>query len=139
MTADIELYGGDLSVIKVDESEQREDLYDLALESHVSDQMIRRCVETPIGYLGRFGLDEEGLDYGDGDFGNPIYARLAEPFTVSWISGANADIKQALKFTDSNTTVSSVNLSVGFPNTLYVDINYSVGDKESSTTLPLQL
>ncbi len=136
---DLQLNNEDLDIIKSDEAEDGSSFYDLLIDPDPSNSLIRRCVETPYAYIGRYLLEEEGLGTIDLDFGNPIYSRLSEPLTVSWISEASRDIDQALTHVDNKTAVEDVTLTISLPDKVNIDIQYSIDGTPSSVTLPIQL
>lgn len=136
---DLQLSNEDISIVKSGETDDELALYDLLMDPDPSNSLIKRCVETPYNYAGRYLLEEEGLGTIDLEFGNPIYSRLSEPLTVSWISEANRDINQALTHVDRNTTVEDVALTISLPNKVNIDIQYTIDGTPSSVNLPIQL
>jgi hypothetical protein len=52
---------------------------------NVVNAFIRELV-TPLGYLGRYIYDIDGLKVIDEDYGNNAYAQLSEPMTPAWIN-----------------------------------------------------
>lgn len=83
---------------------------DLRLET--LENSIKRAIQTPLGYLSLFTLDQQGLNYIDSSIGSTIYELLAEPFTSDFIYEVQSAIYQAVEFSDLSIEISNINFQI---------------------------
>ncbi|MBD2201537.1 hypothetical protein H6G33_09280 [Calothrix sp. FACHB-1219] len=108
---DITIFNQDLQISSID-TEEDEPLYDLVLSQPLptEDLLLKRVLQTPYGYITLWGLDEEGIDYLDDEYGNQLYSILGEPLTPSWINDSNNYLKKALSFIEDVVSISFVEM-----------------------------
>ncbi len=129
---DLSLFNQDLEVVQADV----EGNYDLKLEEDSRNSLIKRALTTPLGYLGRYILTETGAINIDTSFGNGLYNKLSEPFTLNWIAEANQDIRTALSQLSPLIEVVDVALySDG--NTISIQLTYSDSAGINTLAVPL--
>lgn len=93
---DIKLINGDLIVESINEDGIK--LYDVSpqtVEESVHE-ILRRAVETPLGYIEEVIIEDGSIKYIDSNFGNEIYKDLSEGITPTLIRKLNIHINNAL-------------------------------------------
>ena len=139
---DLTLNYGDLVIEKVEESFDGISYYDIALET--TDQaiakLVKRTLKTPLSYIKTF-IVEKSIEYLDVDYGNPLYRKLSENLTISFIEEVQSDIELTLSkiedvpgLTFGKVTV--INLSI---DTLDVDVSYTFDNKNVISQFSLSL
>lgn len=137
---DLQLDYGDFSVKKVEESYEGS-FYDLAIETEEQSitKLIRRTLETPLGYIKQAIITQTGIDLLDGDYGNPLYGKLGDLLTPSFIVQAESVTLSALsKLKDiPSLIINSVNIiNVGL-NSLTIEVTFTYNSNQTSTTFNL--
>lgn len=130
---DIILEREDIQIINVSSEE-----YDI----YISDEqemykLIRRAVETPLEYLGRYILDKRGLRGIDYDFGNAVYDDLSEGLTLGLISSIKTHIHDAL--TKVTPDISIQEIVVCVPTFETVEIKIQIDGLERPITTVLNI
>lgn len=131
---------GDFSVKKVEESYEGS-FYDLAMETEEQSitKLIRRTLETPLGYIKQAIITQTGIDLLDGDYGNPLYGKLGDLLTPSFIVQAESVTLSALsKLKDiPSLIINNVNIiNVGL-NSLTIEVTFTYNSNQTSTTFNL--
>lgn len=137
---DLQLDYGDFSIKKVEESYEGS-FYDLAMETEEQSitKLIRRTLETPLGYIKQAIITQTGIDLLDGDYGNPLYGKLGDLLTPSFIVQAESVTLSALsKLKDiPSLIINSVNIiNVGL-NSLTIEVTFTYNSNQTSTTFNL--
>lgn len=137
---DLQLDYGDFSVKKVEESYEGS-FYDLAIETEEQSitKLIRRTLETPLGYIKQAIITQTGIELLDGDYGNPLYGKLGDLLTPSFIVQTESVTLSALsKLKDiPSLIINSVNIiNVGL-NSLTIEVTFTYNSNQTSTTFNL--
>jgi hypothetical protein len=137
---DLQLDCGDFSVKKVEESYEKS-YYDLAIETEEQSitKLIRRTLETPLGYIKQAIITQTEIDLLDKDYGNPLYGKLGDLLTPSFIVQAESIVLNALsKLKDiPSLIINSVNIiNVGL-NSLTIEVTFTYNSSQTSTTFNL--
>lgn len=137
---DLQLDYGDFSIKKVEESYEGS-FYDLAMETEEQSitKLIRRTLETPLGYIKQAIITQTGIDLLDGDYGNPLYGKLGDLLTPSFIVQVESVTLSALsKLKDiPSLIINSVNIiNVGL-NSLTIEVTFTYNSNQTSTTFNL--
>lgn len=137
---DLQLDYGDFSIKKVEESYEGS-FYDLAIETEEQSitKLIRRTLETPLSYIKQAIITQTGIDLLDGDYGNPLYGKLGDLLTPSFIVQAESVTLSALsKLKDiPSLIINSVNIiNVGL-NSLTIEVTFTYNSNQTSTTFNL--
>ena len=84
---DLQLDYGDFSVKKAEESYEGISYYDLAIENEEQSitKLIRRTLETPLGYIKQAIVTQAGVNLLDEDYGKSLYGKLGDLLTLSFI------------------------------------------------------
>lgn len=82
----------------------------LHTERQASKDSVLRAAITPFGYIGRWVLDDDGLIYLDGEYGDAIYTELSEPVIHGWSQRAQAHLQRAMQFADRDVKVLDVSV-----------------------------
>lgn len=138
---DLQLDYEDLSIKKVEESYEGVSYYDLVIENEEQSitKLIRRTLETPLGYIKQATVTPTGVDLLDGDYGNPLYGKLGDLLTPSFIMQAESVTLSALsKLKDiPSLVINSVNIiNVGL-NSLTIEVTFTYNSNQTSTTFNL--
>ena len=138
---DLQLDYGDFSVKKAEESYEGISYYDLAIETEEQSitKLIRRTLETPLGYIKQAIVTQAGVNLLDEDYGNPLYGKLGDLLTPSFIVQAESGILNALsKLKDiPSLIINSVNIiNVGL-NSLTIEVTFTYNNNQTSTTFNL--
>ena len=138
---DLQLDYGDFSVKKAEESYEGISYYDLAIENEEQSitKLIRRTLETPLGYIKQAIVTQAGVNLLDEDYGNPLYGKLGDLLTPSFIVQAESEILNALsKLKDiPSLIINSVNIiNVGL-NSLTIEVTFTYNSNQTSTTFNL--
>ena len=140
---DLLLDFGDLSIEKVETGLDDNSFYDLVLESEETfiAKLIRRTLETPLGYIKLAIQNRNSIDYLDKDYGNLLYKKLSEPLTMSFILEAQTDIELALNSIRDieGLTFSKVIVSNFTITSLDIEVNYTYNGKNINSQLVLNL
>jgi hypothetical protein len=125
---DIKLVNQDFSIREFDGADDSITYYDIEVEDEVTAirHLVRRAVETPLGYIGRYVIDTNGISNLDGGFGDAIYSRLSEGLTVNLVSQIKQDIESAISFVSSEINLESVRVNVVSFDTIDVKVEYSL-------------
>jgi hypothetical protein len=83
---------------------------DLRLEN--LEASVRRAIQTPLGYLSIFTLEEQGLNYLDSTIGSSIYQSIAEPVTLDFISQIQSAIYESISSSDLLIEVSNISIQL---------------------------
>lgn len=83
-----------------------------------------RELMTPFGYLSRYVYDYEGIKALDEDYGNPIYAILAEPLTQEWLTEAVGYVNQIAK---DHPRLTITNISYDVLNDESTNVMFKIG------------
>ena len=138
---DLQLDYGDFSVKKAEESYEGISYYDLAIENEEQSitKLIRRTLETPLGYIKQAIVTQAGVNLLDEDYGNPLYGKLGDLLTPSFIVQAESGILNALsKLKDTpSLIINSVNIiNVGL-NSLTIEVTFTYNSNQTFTTFNL--
>ena len=138
---DLQLDYGDFSVKKAEESYEGISYYDLAIENEEQSitKLIRRTLETTLGYIKQAIVTQAGVNLLDEDYGNPLYGKLGDLLTPSFIVQAESGILNALsKLKDiPSLIINSVNIiNVGL-NSLTIEVTFTYNSNQTSTTFNL--
>ena len=138
---DLQLDYGDFSVKKTEESYEGISYYDLAIENEEQSitKLIRRTLETPLGYIKQAIVTQAGVNLLDEDYGNPLYGKLGDLLTPSFIVQAESGILNALsKLKDiPSLIINSVNIiNVGL-NSLTIEVTFTYNSNQTSTRFNL--
>lgn len=138
---DLQLDYGDFSVKKVEESYESISYYDLALETEEQSitKLIRRTLETPLGYIKQAIITQTEIDLLDADYGNPLYGKLGDLLTPSFIIQAESVIFKALSKLKNipSLIINSVNIiNVGL-NSLTIEVTFTYNSNQTFTTFNL--
>jgi hypothetical protein len=144
MSVDISLYNEDFALLRSGVEGQSYS-YDIALEDSPvsSTNLLKRSVITPPRWIGAWAIEEEGIIHLDHPYGDDLYLQLSDPLTYQWISNGYANVRKALSYLDDpNITINSVSIAVDSSDgessdTANISINYSVGEEELVTQLPI--
>lgn len=79
--------------------------------ANVIDAFIRELT-TPLGYIGRYVLDVEGLKTVDIDYGNEAYYQLSEPLSETFISNMINHIQLVGEAHQDKLTINSINYNI---------------------------
>jgi hypothetical protein len=137
---DLQLDYGDFSVKKVEESYEKS-YYDLAIETEEQSitKLIRRTLETPLGYIKQAIITQTEIDLLDKDYGNPLYGKLGDLLTPSFIVQAESIVLNALSKLKNipSLIINSVNIiNVGL-NSLTIEVTFTYNSSQTSTTFNL--
>ena len=138
---DLQLDYGDFSVKKTEESYEGISYYDLVIENEEQSitKLIRRTLETPLGYIKQAIVTQAGVNLLDEDYGNLLYGKLGDLLTPSFIVQAESGILNALsKLKDTpSLIINSVNIiNVGL-NSLTIEVTFTYNSNQTSTTFNL--
>jgi hypothetical protein len=139
---DLLLDYGDISIDKIEYDNQDIDYYDLSIET--TDQFItkllRRTLETPLGYIKK-AIVETNIKWLDKDYGNPLYSKLSEPLTLSFIVEAQTDINRCLNSIKGvpGLVFNSVNIVNYNLDSLDIEVNYIYNQQTTNSLLSLPL
>lgn len=138
---DLQLDYGDFSVKKAEESYEGISYYDLVIENEEQSitKLIKRTLETPLGYIKQAIVTQAGVNLLDEDYGNPLYGKLGDLLTPSFIVQAESGILNALsKLKDiPSLIINSVNIiNVGL-NSLTIEVTFTYNSNQTSTTFNL--
>lgn len=140
---DLLLDYGDISVDKIEYDNQDINYYDLALETE--DQfiakLVRRTLETPLGYIKQVILFKNSIEYLDSNYGNPLYRKLSEPLTTSFVLEAQADIENTLNSIRDvpGLTFNRVIINNYSLDSLGIEVNYSYNNQITTSQFNLPL
>lgn len=138
---DLQLDYGDFSINKVEESYEGINFYDLVIENEEQSitKLIRRTLETPLSYIKQAIVTQTGVDLLDSGYGNPLYGKLGDLLTPSFIVQAESGILNALfKLKDiSSLTINSVNIINVRLNSLTIEVTFTYNNNQTSTTFNL--
>lgn len=103
----------------------------LHTDRRASKDSVYRAAVTPFGYIGRWVLDDTGLVYLDGEYGDAIYTELSEPVVHGWSQRAQAHLQRAMQFANKDVKVldvsvqytSSTGMEIDGAN---IDVRYSI-------------
>lgn len=126
---DISTQLGDLSLLQT-----KEDEFDLALSDEV---YVRRALETPQTYLSEWVL-QPTLSQIDERFGNPIYLKVSEPLTLSWLTEVQSDVVTALSFLEEQIVVNYVNVSSSL-DSVSIEVSYSLNNQNQITQFEVNI
>lgn len=106
----------------------------LHTDRQASKDSVFRAAVTPFGYIGRWVLDDSGLTYFDGEYGDAIYTELSEPIVHGWSQRAQAHLQRAMQFVDRDVKVldvaveytSSTGMEIDGAN---VNVRYSINNE----------
>lgn len=112
---------------------QRDGSLSLHTDRQASRDSVFRAAVTPFGYIGRWVLEDSGLTYLDGDYGDAIYTELSEPVIHGWTQRAQAHLQRALQFAHRDVKVLDVQVEYTSSTGLEIDgakidVRYSIGD-----------
>lgn len=79
--------------------------------ANVIDAFIRELT-TPLGYIGRYVLDIDGLKIVDSDYGNEAYYQLSEPLSDSFINNMIGHIQTVADAHQNRLTISSIDYNI---------------------------
>lgn len=134
---------GDLSIDKIEYDNQGTNYYDLSLETEDQfiSKLVKRTLETPLGYIKQVILEEVSIDYLDNNYGNPLYKKLAEPLTTSFVLEAQADIENTLNSIRNvpGLTFNSVIINNYSLDSLGIEVNYSYNNQITTSQFNLPL
>lgn len=83
---DLEAFGVDIATeSNGDIAQEGRDIGTVSGVDNVVTAFVRELI-TPLGYLGRWVYDIDGLKTINEDYGNGVYLQLSEPLTQDWIS-----------------------------------------------------
>lgn len=140
---DLILDYGDLSIEKTEKDFKNNSYYDLVIEDEEKSipKLIRRTLETPLSYIGVAIKENSNILLLDGDYGNPLYRKLSEPFITSFIVEAQSDIESALnKIRDvpglNFKKVRIINYTI---DTLNIEVTYTYKNANETSQLSLNL
>jgi hypothetical protein len=138
---DLQLDYGDFSTQKVEESYEGITYYDLVIENEEQaiTKLIRRTLETPLGYIKKAVINQVGIESLDADYGNPLYGKLGDLLTPSFIAQAESGILNALlKLKDiPSLVINNVSvINVGL-NSLTIEVTFTYNSNQTSTTFNL--
>jgi len=139
---DLLLDYGDISIDKIEYDNQDVYYYDLSIET--TDQfiakLVRRTLETPLGYIKKAIL-ENNIKWLDKNYGNPLYSKLSEPLTLSFIVEAQADINRCLNSIRDvpGLTFNSVNIINYTLDSLDIEVSYTYNQQTTNSLLSLPL
>lgn len=138
---DLQLDYGDFSIQKVEESYEGITYYDLVIENEEQSiiKLIKRTLETPLGYLKKAVVNQVGVESLESDYGNPLYNKLGDLLTPSFITQAESGILNALlKVKDiPNLIINSVNITNVELNSLTIEVTFTYNSNQTSTTFNL--
>lgn len=83
---------------------------DLIIEN--LENSIRRAVQTPLGYLGTFTLENQGLNYIDSEIGSLVYELLAEPLNSDFIYQIQSAIYESISSSNLSVEISNINIQI---------------------------
>ena len=131
---DIRLVNQDFSIKEFD-GDSDGLYYDIEIEDEVTAirHLVRRAVETPLGYIGRYIIDTNGISNLDGLFGNAIYSRLSEGLTVNLVSRIRQDIEEAISFVSSEIRLDLIRVNVVSFDTVEVKVEYAIPGQPNQT------
>lgn len=138
---DLQLDYGDFSIQKVEESYEGITYYDLIIENEEQSitKLIRRTLETPLGYFKKATANQVGIEMLDADYGNPLYGKLGDLLTPSFIIQAESGILNALLKLKNipNLVINNVSvINVGL-NSLTIEVTFTYNSNQTSTTFNL--
>lgn len=138
---DLQLNYGDFSTQKVEESYEGITYYDLIIENEEQSitKLIRRTLETPLGYIKKAVINQVRIESLDADYGNPLYGKLGDILTPSFIAQAESGILNALlKLKDiPNLIINSVNIVNVELNSLTIEVIFTYNSNQTFTTFNL--
>jgi hypothetical protein len=111
-------------------------------DRQASKDSVFRAAVTPFGYIGRWVLDDAGLTYLDGEYGDAIYTELSEPVIQGWSQRAQAHLQRAMQFVDKDVKVLDVTVEYTSSTGMEIDgakvtVRYSINNQVD--TLQVQI
>lgn len=139
---DLLLDYGDISIDKIEYDNQNIDYYDLSIETtnQFITKLVRRTLETPLGHIKKV-IIQNNIQWLDKNYGNPLYSKLSEPLTLSFIIEAQADINRCLNSIKDvpGLTFNSVNIVNYTLDSLDIEVNYTYNQQTTNSLLSLPL
>lgn len=139
---DFTLTYGDLFIEKIEDYSD-ESYYDLKLESldEFIYKLIKRTLETPLSYIKMYEPTLTDIQELDADYGNPVYRKLSEPLTPTFLSEIRIDIERCLsKIKDTpNLNISKISINSFTFDTISIEVVYSIHNSTTTTQFSFNL
>ena len=127
---------GELTVIE-DTTLGEPAVYEMGVTSDNTTTLLKRALQTPIGHLTMFSLQDETINLVDNLYGNDVYKELSEGLTLNFIARVRNHIINAINRANLQNKVSDVQVSVSDNHTIQIHVFYT--DNTPTTVIPIRI
>jgi len=111
--------------------------FDLEITNDNLSTMIKRAIQTPLGYIEVPSLKEGSIEFVDSNFGSLIHSELSEGISLNLLSRIKSHIINSLKTVGLLVNIADLQISAVDTYTIQLYITYT--DSTTPTTITLEV